>query len=118
MRIRVILGRMLVRLGRFIQSLALMVMRPDDLVEYSRRSYATPGSISAWSDPDLIDSGLNSDEMTLWNKVSLKSGRMLLLGLGGGREAIFLEKVVFRLPGLILSRNWSQMLKKMRPNAV
>lgn len=80
MRIRVSLGRLCVRLGRFIQSLALMVMRP----EYSRRSYAKPGSIGAWSDPDLIDSGLNSDEMTLWNKVPLISGRLLLLGLGGG----------------------------------
>lgn len=72
MRIRVILERMLVRLGRFIQSLALMVMRPDDLIEYSRRSYAKPGSIDAWSDPDLIDSGLNSDAMIFWNKVPLK----------------------------------------------
>ena len=100
MRIRVSLGRMLVRLGRFIQSLALMVMRPDDLVEYNRQSYAKPGSIGAWSDPDLIDAGLNSDEMIFWNKVPLKSGRLFLLGLGDGREAIFFGKNGFQVTGV------------------
>lgn len=100
MKIRVSLGRLCVRLGRFIQSLALMVMRPDDLIEYSRRSYAKPGSIGAWADPDLIVSGLNPDEMIFWKKIPLRSGRLLLLGLGGGREAIFFGKSGFQVTGV------------------
>lgn len=39
MRPRVALGHFLVRLGRFIQSLSIMVMRPDDLVELGRQTY-------------------------------------------------------------------------------
>jgi len=32
-RHRIALGRFLIRLGNFIQSLAVMVMKPDDLLE-------------------------------------------------------------------------------------
>lgn len=100
MRFRVFLGRSLVRLGRFVQSLALMVMRPDDLVAFSRKSYAKHGSIVSWGGPELVDSGLNPDEKALLDKVPVKSGQLLLLGLGGGREAIFLGKNGFQITGI------------------
>ena len=45
MRVRVSLARGLLRLGAFIQSLPVVVMRPDDLVEFSRQSYARPRTV-------------------------------------------------------------------------
>jgi len=100
MRFRVFLGRSLVRLGRFVQSLALVVMRPDDLVEFNRQFYAKPRSIADWNAHALTDSDLNPDEKALLDKVPVKSGQMLLLGLGGGREAIFLGKNGFQITGI------------------
>lgn len=37
MKLRVTLGRYLIRLGKLIESLAVIVMRPDDLVESAVR---------------------------------------------------------------------------------
>ena len=36
-RPRITFARFLIRLGKLIESLAVMVMRPDDLIEFSRR---------------------------------------------------------------------------------
>lgn len=100
MRSRVVLGRFLVRFGRFIKSLALMVMRPDDLVEFSRQTYFRHNNINSWSGEDLVNSGLSPDEAALLDKVPLKNGRLLLLGIGGGREAIPLAQAGFKITGV------------------
>lgn len=100
MRLRTSVGRFLTRLGRFIQSLAVMVMRPDDLVEFSRRAYANPAALKEWTRKELVDSGLSPAEQAALEKIPIKSGRLLLLGLGGGREAIPLAQRGFRVTGV------------------
>jgi len=100
MRSRVVLGRFLIRFGRFIKSLALMVMRPDDLVEFSRHNYFRHNNISSWSREDLVNSGLYSEEAALLDKVPLKNGRLLLLGIGGGRDSIPLAQAGFKITGV------------------
>lgn len=114
MRLRVILGAFLVRLGGFIQSLAIMVMKPDDLVEFSRQSYAKSQSVDAWSVAEIVDSGLDSVEKELLEKVPFGEGRLLLMGLGGGREAISLSKLGFEVTGIDFV---SDMVKKSIENA-
>lgn len=52
-----------------------------------RQTYATTKSLEGWGYDELIDSGLNHDETTLLEKIPLRNGRMLLLGVGGGRKA-------------------------------
>jgi 2-polyprenyl-3-methyl-5-hydroxy-6-metoxy-1,4-benzoquinol methylase len=96
---RIRLARGLVQVGAFIQSLAVAVMRPADLVEFSRQSYARPENVEAWSEESLIDSGLNDDERELLTQVS-GTGDLLLVGLGGGREAIPLARMGFRVTGV------------------
>lgn len=100
MGLRVNLGRALISLGAFIQSLPVMVMRPDDLVEFSRQTYARPHNIEAWAENDLIDSGLSPDEIELLEASPAKNGDLLLLGVGGGREAIPLAQMGFRVTGI------------------
>ncbi len=100
MRLRVVLGHFLVRLGGFIQSLALMVMRPDDLVQFSRQSYALPKDLEYWSDEKLLGQGLTPLETSLLEKIPLDRGRLLLLGLGGGRDAIPLARRSFDVTGV------------------
>jgi SAM-dependent methyltransferase len=77
-----------------------MIMRPDDLVEFSRRSYARPTSVAGWGDEGFVDGGLADEEKSLLQKASLCGGRILVLGLGGGREAIPLARMGFDVTGI------------------
>ena len=98
--LRVKLGRFIIRLGSFIQSLSLVVMRPDDLVEFNRGSYAIPAAIASWGDDSLLDQGLSPGETDLFAQLPIQQGRLLLLGLGGGRDAIALGKMGFEVVGI------------------
>jgi len=100
MRIRTALGRFLTRFGRFIQSLAVMIMKPDDLVEFSRHAYSGPGALEEWTRRELLELGLRQEEKVLLEKIPIKKGKLLLLGLGGGREAIPLAKIGFQVTGV------------------
>jgi 2-polyprenyl-3-methyl-5-hydroxy-6-metoxy-1,4-benzoquinol methylase len=100
MRSRVHLGRFFIRLGRFIQSLAIMVMRPDDLVEFSRQFYASQKEIRYWSNEELLQRSLSPLELAALERIPVKTGRALVLGVGGGREAIPLHRAGFVVDGL------------------
>jgi SAM-dependent methyltransferase len=91
-----------------------MVMRPDDLVEFGRQKYARPRSVTGWSQDDLLKPGLLPDEMALLEKLPLKAGRLLLLGVGGGREAIPLAQMGFEVTGVDFVPG---MVEKARENA-
>ncbi len=97
---RIRLAHFLLQLGSFIQSLPVVVMRPDDLVEFSRQTYARPQSVEAWAEDAVVDSGLSHDELALLEAVPETTGELLLLGVGGGREAIPLASMGFRVTGV------------------
>ena len=75
MRPRIALGRFLIRLGKFVQSLAVMVMRPDDLVEFGRQMYTRPHNVASWGRPGLVDRGLSPDETALLEKLPLAASQ-------------------------------------------
>jgi SAM-dependent methyltransferase len=100
MSLRISLSRFLIQLGAFVQSLPVLVMRPDDLVEFSRQSYARQHDVEGWAEDALVDSGLGEDELDLLSLLPDKSGDFLLLGVGGGREAIPLSRMGFRVTGV------------------
>jgi len=100
MSARVRVARGLLRVGEFVQSLAIMVMRPDDLVEFSRQHYARTGSVEGWADDALVDSGLKADERDLLAAIPDTAGDLLLLGVGGGREAIPLARMGYQVTGV------------------
>jgi SAM-dependent methyltransferase len=101
--LRIRLARFMIRFGRFIQSLALMVMRPDDLVEFSRQTYDKKSHVESWSSDEIIESGFDPNEAALLEKIPLKDGKLLLLGVGGGREAIYLARKGFEVTGVDFS---------------
>ncbi|NIM89669.1 MAG: hypothetical protein GTO17_01830 [Candidatus Aminicenantes bacterium] len=82
-------------LGGYAQPLAVLVIWPDDLVELGRESYSRADLVKHFCDKNLVDSGLNSDETAILEEIPLKRGKLLLLGVGGGREAIHLSRLDF-----------------------
>jgi SAM-dependent methyltransferase len=100
MNLRIAFGRLLIHLGAFLQSLPVNVMKPDDLIEFSRRTYAKPDDVESWVEDELVDAGLNEDERKLLGLLPVQSGKLLLLGVGGGREAIPLAQVGFQVTGV------------------
>lgn len=111
---RIDLGRFLLRLGRLVSSLALMVMRPDDLVEASRQSYAKRTQVNYWGSDEVMSKGLTPLEKMILEKINLKQGKILILGLGGGREAIPLAKMGFSVIGVDYI---PEMVEKAKENA-
>lgn len=97
---RVNLAHSLLHLGSFVQSLAITVMKPEDLVEFGRQTYSRSHNVDAWAEDALVDAGLNAEELELLAAIPEKKGNLLLLGLGGGREAIPLASVGFRVTGV------------------
>lgn len=115
MRPRITFGNFMIRLGSLIQSLAISVMKPDDLMEFSKRSYLRPNNLNGWSDTDWIDSGLTSEEEYLLENIPLKKGKLLILCLGGGREAISFAKKDFEITGVDFV---PEMIEKARKNLI
>ena len=100
MRPRFAAGRFLVRLGRFVESLAVTVMRPRDLLDFTRSAYSSPESVAGWAERGIVDAGLSADESALLEKAPVCGGELLLLGIGGGREAVPLASRGFRITGV------------------
>ena len=100
MRVRTAAGRFLTRFGRFVQSLAVAVMRPDDLVEFSRLAYAKPEALEFWGGKGGRAFELEPSERALLDRIPLRGGRALVLGVGGGREAVPLARMGFAVTGV------------------
>ncbi len=90
LRPRVILAYFAVRLGTLIDRLALMIMTPDDLVAFTRRHYRKTQVVDAWCSESKMSEGLHIGEKNLLATIPRRSGRVLVLGAGGGRESIAL----------------------------
>ena len=99
MNFRIRAARFLLKLGDFLQSLPVVVMRPDDLVEFSRQHYTGSG-LAGWGEEALVDAGLWEEELDLLKDLPATTGELLLLGVGGGREAIPLARMGFQVTGV------------------
>jgi ubiquinone/menaquinone biosynthesis C-methylase UbiE len=89
---RIVLARILIKLGHFVQESAVTVMRPRDLIEFSRKSYSRAQEVKAWGAKQWLESGLTPEEADLEKEFPIKKGKLFLLGVGGGREAIFFAR--------------------------
>ena len=97
---RINMARFFLQVGAFLQTLPVVIMKPDDLVEFSQQTYAKPGNVEGWCEDSLVDDGLSPDELELVNALPSHEGKLLLLGVGGGREAIPLAQMGFEVTGL------------------
>jgi len=100
MKWHIALARGLIRLGAFIQSSAVMVMTPEDLIEFSRQHYTKLTSIEGWNSDNVVAEGLYPQELQLLERLPFRTGQLLLLGVGGGREAIPFARMGFDVTGI------------------
>lgn len=112
MSFRINLGRSLLRLGAFVESLPVVVMKPEDLIEFSRQTYSRLQNVESWAEDSIVDAGLNQSELELINAIPIKSGELLLLGVGGGREAIPFVKMGYKVTGVDFVENLVERAKE------
>lgn len=99
-RPRVTIARLLIQSGRLIESLAIMVMRPDDLVELGRRTYKSPTCIRGFSVDSMESPVLTENERAMLLSLPHQDGKLLLLGIGGGREVAPLAQHGYEITGV------------------
>ena len=97
---RIKIASFFVRIGSFLQELPVFILQPRDLIGFGRLSYGKPGSVSFWTGEEFIDSGLFPGEKELFAELGENRGNLLLLGVGGGREAIVLARSGFQVTGV------------------
>ncbi|NLG28710.1 MAG: class I SAM-dependent methyltransferase [Chloroflexi bacterium] len=97
---RIGLAHRVIAAGAKLQTFAVLVLRPDDLIEFSRQTYARPGTVADWARPGLVDEGLYPNEQALLEHCPVREGRLLLLGVGGGREAIPFARAGYAVTGV------------------
>lgn len=100
-RPRVVLSQLLIDLRyryKFLKKLLflpVLFMRPNDLLEFGRQSYARQVRVELWSGKRCIDIGLRDAEKTVLEKIPIKEGQVLVLASGGGRDALSLARAGF-----------------------
>ncbi|MCK5221982.1 MAG: class I SAM-dependent methyltransferase, partial [Candidatus Aminicenantes bacterium] len=92
-------------------------MKPEDLIEFGKISYSKHKAVSAFSNRDLLNDGLNVEETEMIRITGLTTGKVLVMGVGGGREAIALSKLGFRVTGTDFVEEMCQTAKKNCENS-
>ena len=111
---RVHIAKALIRAANFMKSLVVVLLPPQELIEFSRKTYEREKEIECWGSEKLINDGLSEMEKMIVENLPVSSGKMLILGLGGGREAIPLAKMGFQVTGVDFVEG---MIDKARENA-
>jgi SAM-dependent methyltransferase len=100
MRIRIHIARSILKMAKFLQTLPVVVMKPADLIEFNRQSYSSLADVDGWCEDSLVDQGLDEDERRIFKSIPQNGGKLLVLGVGGGREAIQFAKMGFNVTGV------------------
>jgi SAM-dependent methyltransferase len=101
MNLRIRFAEILFSAGRFLQTLPVAVLRPGDMSEWARVRYDRNSAV--WNTQNNPDDGLSPDETTLWEHVPTRERKLLILGGGGGREAIFFARQGWQVAAFDLS---------------
>lgn len=112
---RISISRFLIKTGVFLQQVPVFFLRPGQLTKFGQKSYNRPSSINFWTGQAFVNSGLYPGEKELLNIIPVKKGDLLILGLGGGREAISLAKSGFNVTGVDFI---SEMVDKAVQNGI
>ena len=88
------------KLGKFLQNSPVFLLRSSQLKKVSKQSYNTTNSTEFWGHKNFVSQGFFPGENEIFKLMNKKRGDLLLLGIGGGREAIVLGKAGFNITGV------------------
>jgi len=88
------------KVGTFLINSPVFLLRPAQLKKISRGSYSTPASAEFWGGMEFISQGLFPAEKKIFEMLPQTKGDLLLLGIGGGREALVLGGSGFTITGV------------------
>jgi 2-polyprenyl-3-methyl-5-hydroxy-6-metoxy-1,4-benzoquinol methylase len=111
MKIRILLVKFFLRLSRFLSYTPVLILKPNQIIEYQKINYCKKYIIRSWCDQKVLELGLSDEEKKGIDNIPLKKGSLLLLGVGGGREAIPLAKRGFQVTAV-------DFVKDMVQNAI
>ena len=111
MRVRILLVKFFLRLSRFLSDIPVLILNPNQIIEYQKINYRKKNIVQSWCAPKVLELGLSDEEKKGINDIPFKEGSLLLLGIGGGREAIPLAQRGFQVTGV-------DFVKDMVRNAV
>jgi len=95
-------SRYFLRIGEFLKTLTVAVLSPADMAEWARKRYNRHSTL--FNEENDPNQGLTDDERVLWEHApSMVPARMLILGGGGGREAIFFGSNGWKVTALDIS---------------
>lgn len=100
MKLRLFLVKLCFRLARFLEQLPVIILSPDQLVQFSKNKYSKENIVKSWSYPEVLHSGLTPMEQKGIDSIPDRDCPLLLLGVGGGREAIPLARMGFQVTGV------------------
>lgn len=86
------------RVISFIQSFVAVILTPGEIDAYTKQFYDQDPS--PYADRAWIDSGLTNSEKDVILKYAGQRGSVLVIGCGGGREAIALVRMGFHVIGI------------------
>jgi len=103
-KLRLYLGILFIRFSNFFYKLArflcVCILGPDDLIALTRHCYALPAYLKGYAGQNEADFSLDETEKYFANKYLTPGNRILVMGCGGGREAIALAKMGFEVTGV------------------
>jgi len=91
-------GTQMNRVARALEFFAIGILRPEDFIAFSQRHYETPTQVAILIHHST--DGLYPLEASVLERVAPKAGSALVLGCGGGREAIALAKQSWEVVGI------------------
>ena len=102
MSIRISAALALVRLGRFLQSLPVVILRPSDIADFNSQWY-DKASVS-YGVLNKSDMGLTGEEQDCLHQLPKHGRKLLIIGAGGGREVLAFGQQEYQITGVDFSQ--------------
>lgn len=96
--IRFYMAYFFANLGRFLQGLSPVILRPEQMMAIRKTDYALKHAIERWT--TLAEKGLRPVEQSLVERFTNRKGKFLVLESSSGREALPLAKMGFEVTGV------------------
>lgn len=95
------MSRFVEKITTTLSSFAAVILTPDEIVEYGKNAYKKKSeTYDIFGKEEYVKKGLIQWEKRAFEDYAKRKGSVLVLGSGGGREAIGLAKLGYKVVGI------------------